>query len=59
MSKINTALRTLGLPPLIVEDAGEPEPMSKKFAAGYVAAFAAVYAIGFIVLTLMTLSHRF
>jgi hypothetical protein len=57
MYRINTALTTLGLPPLIVEKDGQaaPAPMSRRFAAWYVAGFFAVYALGFAGIALLAL----
>jgi hypothetical protein len=47
MSRINEALRTLGLPPLIVEDPEHPEePMTKVQAQLYVIGFFGVYLVG-------------
>lgn len=45
--RINTALRTIGLPPLIVDpDDPGTQRMSKRAATLYVAGFFALYIIG-------------
>jgi hypothetical protein len=57
--RINTALRTLGLPPLIEGDDEDGEPMTRRQATVYVVGFSSVYALGFVVLAAKAHHGRF
>jgi hypothetical protein len=58
VARINSALKTLGLPPLI-DDGDIGEPMTRRQAAIYIPGFFGVYALGFVVLALMAYHGRF